>query len=377
MSDKTIREKNTDRLTVHLSDKPVYDIVITEDFTGLPGEVMKLDVASRKLCIVTDSTVSELYLEEVRELLMPCCRLVTSYVFPAGEAHKNLATVQELYEKLIKERFDRSDMLVALGGGVVGDLCGFAAATYLRGISFIQIPTTLLSQVDSSIGGKTGVDFDSYKNMVGAFHMPGLVYTNISTLLSLPDCQFAAGMGEVIKHGLIRDRAYYDWLLEHAGEIQAKALSALRETVVGSNLIKREVVETDPTEKGDRMLLNFGHTLGHAVEKLKNFELLHGECVALGSLAAMHLSEIRGMIAKEDINRFREALKTFRIPDHVPGLTPSAVIEASKNDKKMESGVIKFILLESVGCAYVDRTVTDGEMEQALAFILTQEESHE
>ncbi|WP_294149567.1 3-dehydroquinate synthase [uncultured Clostridium sp.] len=377
MSDKTIREKNTDRLTVHLSDKPVYDIVITEDFTGLPGEVMKLDVASRKLCIVTDSTVSELYLEEVRELLMPCCRLVTSYVFPAGEAHKNLATVQKLYEKLIKERFDRSDMLVALGGGVVGDLCGFAAATYLRGISFIQIPTTLLSQVDSSIGGKTGVDFDSYKNMVGAFHMPGLVYTNISTLLSLPDCQFAAGMGEVIKHGLIRDRAYYDWLLEHAGEIQAKALSALRETVVGSNLIKREVVETDPTEKGDRMLLNFGHTLGHAVEKLKNFELLHGECVALGSLAAMHLSEIRGMIAKEDINRFREALKTFRIPDHVPGLTPSAVIEASKNDKKMESGVIKFILLESVGCAYVDRTVTDGEMEQALAFILTQEESHE
>lgn len=377
MSDKTIREKNTDRLTVHLNDKPVYDIVITEDFTGLPGEVMKLDVASRKLCIVTDSTVSELYLEEVRELLMPCCRLVTSYVFPAGEAHKNLATVQKLYEKLIKERFDRSDMLVALGGGVVGDLCGFAAATYLRGISFIQIPTTLLSQVDSSIGGKTGVDFDSYKNMVGAFHMPGLVYTNISTLLSLPDCQFAAGMGEVIKHGLIRDRAYYDWLLEHAGEIQAKALSALRETVVGSNLIKREVVETDPTEKGDRMLLNFGHTLGHAVEKLKNFELLHGECVALGSLAAMHLSEIRGMIAKEDINRFREALKTFRIPDHVPGLTPSAVIEASKNDKKMESGVIKFILLESVGCAYVDRTVTDGEMEQALAFILTQEESHE
>ena len=259
----------------------------------------------------------------------------------------------------------------------MGDLCGFAAATYLRGISFIQIPTTLLSQVDSSIGGKTGVDFDSYKNMVGAFHMPKLVYTNIRTLLTLPDNEFAAGLGEVIKHGLIRDREYYDWLLSHAGEIEARDLTVLRQTVAGSNLIKRKVVETDPTEKGDRMLLNFGHTLGHAIEKLKNFELLHGECVALGALAAMRLSESRGMITEAETERFKEALMRFHIAVRVSGLTAGDIIEATKNDKKMESGVINFILLKSVGCAYVDRTVTDGEMEEALKFILIQEEINE
>ena len=366
-----------DRLTVHLNGEPVYDIVMTEDFGGLQEEVGKLGISSGKLCIVTDSTVAELYLEEVEKLLSSCCRRVISFVFPAGEVNKNLTTVQNLYERLIRERFDRSDMLVALGGGVVGDLCGFAAATYLRGISFIQIPTTLLSQVDSSIGGKTGVDFDSYKNMVGAFHMPKLVYTNIKTLLTLPDNQFASGMGEVIKHGLIRDVEYYDWLLAHADEIEDRKLPVLRQTVTGSNLIKREVVETDPTEKGDRMLLNFGHTLGHAIEKLKNFELLLGECVALGALAAMRLSESRGMISESETKRFQRALEKFHIATDISGLSIPEIIEATKNDKKMESGVIKFILLKSVGCAYVDRTVTDGEMEEALKFIMTQEETDE
>ena len=377
MNGKNTSENTTDRLTVHLNGEPVYDIVMTQDFNGLQEEVRKHVSASGKLCIVTDSTVSELYLREVAEILSSCCSSVISYVFPAGEAHKNLSTVQKLYERLILERFDRSDMLVALGGGVVGDLCGFAAATYLRGISFIQIPTTLLSQVDSSIGGKTGVDFDSYKNMVGAFHMPKLVYTNIRTLLTLPDNEFAAGLGEVIKHGLIRNREYYDWLLSQAGEIEARDLTVLRQTVAGSNLIKRKVVETDPTEKGDRMLLNFGHTLGHAIEKLKNFELLHGECVALGALAAMRLSESRGMITEAETERFKEALMRFHIAVRVSGLTAGDIIEATKNDKKMESGVINFILLKSVGCAYVDRTVTDGEMEEALKFILTQEEINE
>lgn len=362
-------DESLSRLTVHLDGKPVYDIVMTENFSALRDEVSKLSVESKKLCIVTDSTVAELYLEEVKRILTPCCREVASFVFPAGESHKNLATVQKLYEDLIVNRFDRGDMLVALGGGVVGDLCGFAAATYLRGISFIQIPTTLLSQVDSSIGGKTGVDFDAYKNMVGAFHMPRLVYTNIGTLNTLPDCQFSAGMGEVLKHGLIKDRGYYHWLTEHAEEIWSKEPEALRQTVAVSNQIKRAVVEADPTEKGDRMLLNFGHTLGHAVEKLKNFELLHGECVALGALAAMHLSARRGMIAQEEVNHYRDALISFHIPVKVSGLSKEEVIRATKNDKKMESGVIKFILLSSVGSAYVDRTVTEVEMASALDFI--------
>jgi len=368
MSDITTKE-TMNRLTVHEDGQPIYDIVMTEDFSMLSEEVEKLSTASKRLCIVTDSNVAELYLDEVTALLAPICRKVISYVFPAGEANKNLNTVQKLYETLILNQFDRGDMLVALGGGVVGDLCGFAAATYLRGISFIQIPTTLLSQVDSSIGGKTGVDFDAYKNMVGAFHMPKLVFINIATLNTLPDSQFAAGMGEVIKHGLIKDKAYYEWLLEHAEEIQKKEPAALRHTVSGSNQIKRAVVEADPMEKGERKLLNFGHTLGHAIEKLKGFSLLHGECVALGALAAMHLSAARGMVTEEETARFKEALKAFHIGTQVSGLEKEDIIRATKNDKKMESGIIQFILLKEVGCAYVDRTVTEEEMAAALDYI--------
>lgn len=363
------------RVTVHVDEKPVYEIVMTKDFSSLPEEMKALSIASRRLCIVTDSNVAPLYLNEVKSLLAPGCKTVISHVFQAGEEHKNLDTVRELYRVLIENQFDRNDFLIALGGGVVGDLCGFTAATYLRGISFVQIPTTLLSQVDSSIGGKTGVDFDAYKNMVGAFHMPRLVFTNINTLQTLPDIQFSAGMGEVLKHGLIRDAAYFDWLLENAGAIWKREPEVLCKTVTWSNEIKRAVVEKDPNEKGDRMLLNFGHTLGHAIEKRKEFQLLHGECVALGALAAMHLSEKRSGASfwKEDIARFEKALDTFHISRQVSGLACQAVVEATRHDKKMDSGAIKFILLRAVGDAFVDRTVTEEEMAWALRFILADE----
>ncbi len=365
-----VKNANMNRVTVHLDEKPIYDILMTENFSSLPAEIEKLSVSNRRLCIVTDTNVEKLYLDEVTSLLKPCCKTVISFVFTAGEEHKNLDTVRNLYETLIINHFDRNDMLVALGGGVVGDLCGFAAATYLRGISFIQIPTTLLSQVDSSIGGKTGVDFDAYKNMVGAFHMPKLVFTNINTLQTLPDNQFSAGMGEVIKHGLIKDSAYYEWLIDNSGDIWARKPDVLRKTVTWSNEIKRAVVEKDPTEKADRMLLNFGHTLGHAIEKLKNFELLHGECVALGSLAAMKLGENRGIIKHDATIRFKDALESFHIVTQISGLDKDDIIAASKNDKKMDSGIIKFILLNSIGDAYVDRTVTEEEMKQALDQVL-------
>ena len=327
----------------------------------------------RKVLVVTDDGVPSQYAGQVCSQ----CGEGSVLTLPQGEATKSFEGLQQVLKTLQDKNFHRQDLIVAVGGGVVGDLAGLAASLYMRGIDFVNLPTTTLSQVDSSIGGKTGVDFDSYKNMVGAFHMPKLVYTNIRTLLTLPDNEFAAGLGEVIKHGLIRNREYYDWLLSHAGEIEARDLTVLRQTVAGSNLIKRKVVETDPTEKGDRMLLNFGHTLGHAIEKLKNFELLHGECVALGALAAMRLSESRGMITEAETERFKEALMRFHIAVRVSGLTAGDIIEATKNDKKMESGVINFILLKSVGCAYVDRTVTDGEMEEALKFILIQEEINE
>ena len=237
-------------------------------------------------------------------------------------------------------------------------------------MDFIQIPTTLLSQVDSSIGGKTGVDFDCYKNMVGAFHMPKLVYANVSALKILPPEQFSAGMGEVIKHGLIRDREYYEWILENKEAVRNRELSVCRRLICGSNRIKRQVVEADPTEQNERAVLNFGHTLGHAVEKLKDFSMLHGHCVALGALAALDICVKRGTVPEAEADRYREAMEYFDMPVSVGGLTKEAVVAATKNDKKMEAGVIKFILLDRLGHAYVDRTVTDEEMKDALDAVM-------
>ena len=275
-----------DRINVCRDGKAIYDIVLTQSFDGLKEAVSCLPVKEHKICIVTDSNVAPLYLEEVRAVLAGCCKSVSVFTFPAGEENNHLDTVRNLYEHLILERFDRKDMLAALGGGVVGDLCGFAAATYLRGVDFIQIPTTLLSQVDSSIGGKTGVDFDAYKNMVGAFHMPRLVYANLRTLLTLPEEQFSSGMGEVVKHGLIKNREYYQWLKDNREGIAARNLDLCQAMVYESCMIKKRVVEEDPTEQGERALLNFGHTLGHAVEKLENFTMQAGQCTGNGRYGA-------------------------------------------------------------------------------------------
>ena len=358
------------RMSVHLNDEPIYDIILTESFDRLPNEMIAMGSEKKKLCIVTDTNVAPLYLELIKGLLSGCCREVTAYVIPAGEENKNLDTVRGVYKHLIENKFDRKDYLIALGGGVVGDLCGFTAATYLRGIGFIQIPTTLLSQVDSSIGGKTGVDFDSYKNMVGAFHMPKLVYTNVSVLKSLPFEQFSNGMGEVIKHGLIRDKEYYEWILSNKEAIMDRDPQLLRQMVYGSNLVKREVVEIDPTEQNERATLNFGHTLGHAVEKLMDLTILHGHCVALGALAALKICEGRGYVSADQVERYREAMEYFRMPLTVQGIDKKDVVAATKNDKKMEAGVIKFILLDQIGHAFIDKSVSEEEMEDALSEIM-------
>jgi len=358
-------------MTVHKDGTPIYDIVMETSFEGLAEELKKLKLDGRKVCIVTDSNVASLYLDEVESIAAGCCKQTERFIFPAGEENKNLDTVRSLYEALISMQFDRHDWLLALGGGVVGDLCGFTAATYLRGISFVQVPTTLLSQVDSSIGGKTGVDFDAYKNMVGAFHMPKLVYTNIGTLKTLSDEQFSSGMGEVLKHGLIKDSSYYDWLIDHAEEIQSRDLNILEETVRISNQIKKDVVEKDPTEQGERALLNLGHTLGHAIEKLSDFQLVHGHCVGLGCIAAMAISVKRGMIEEGELSRLISVMKQFHMPVTVGGLLTDDIIETTKSDKKMDSGTIRFILLEQIGKAFVDKTVTADEMAEGLNYILT------
>ncbi len=357
-----------ERLTVHQDGSAIYDILIEPDFHRLGREMASFRVKARKICIVTDSNVAPAYAGQVRGELEESFGQVDIHVIPAGEEHKNLDTVKTLYAFLIRQHYDRGDYLAALGGGVVGDLCGFTAATYLRGIKFIQIPTTLLSQVDSSIGGKTGVDFDAYKNMVGAFHMPSLVYICTATLKTLSDEQFACGMGEIIKHGLIRDRDYLDWLNTNAGAIEDRNLDICEQMILVSDNIKREIVEQDPMEKGDRALLNFGHTLGHSIEKLMGFRLFHGQCVALGCIAASEISAQRGYLKEPEVSMIRDTVRRFRLPVGIEGLhlDLAKVIEVTKSDKKMEAGRIKFVLLKRIGDAYVDHTVSDQEMMRGM-----------
>ena len=337
-----------------------YEIVWDGSYERLAGCVENLKLPAKKACIVTDSTVSELYLEEVKNVLSPLFETVTAFVFPAGEASKNLGTVKDLYTHLIENHFERKDILFALGGGVVGDLPGYAAATYLRGIDFIQLPTTLLAQVDSSGGGKTGVDFDQYKNMVGAFHQPKLVYINTATLKSLPEREYFSGMGEVIKHGLIKDAKY------NITPIKEREHEAVREMIYRSCLIKGDVVERDPKEKGERALLNFGHTLGHAIEKLKDFTWLHGECVAAGCCLAARISQMKGNLTEEEVKDIKEVFIKFGMNGDISELSIKDIIKTTKSDKKMVGDKIKFILLHSIGEAYIDMSVTDDEMENAL-----------
>ena len=366
-----------ERLPILYNKKPCYDIVFTQSFEELWPELQELGCENRRICIVTDSKVNEFYGEEVLGLLDGKCLKAVKYVFPNGEEYKNLDTVREIYKFLIEEGFDRKDMLLALGGGVVGDTTGFVAATYLRGIDFVQVPTTLLSQADSSIGGKTGVDFDGYKNMVGAFKMPSLVYMNIQVLTTLDDRQFFSGFGEVMKHGLIKDAMFYEWLIENMYEICERNLDVLQEMLIKSCTVKKLVVEKDPTEQGDRALLNFGHTIGHAVEKAKNFELYHGECVALGCVAAAYISWKRELLSMEEYYEIRDMFVPFYLPISVDGIDPEEILRLTKSDKKMESGKIKFVLLKKIGKAVIDRTVTDEEILAAINEInFSEEDAH-
>ncbi len=357
-------------LTVNYEGQPAYDICLEPDFCRLSEALSPMKLNSRKVMIITDSNVKKHYLGEVRTILSSCAKLVESISFPAGEASKNLDTVSLCYEQLIHFGFDRNDVLVALGGGVVGDLTGFVAATYLRGIRFIQIPTSLLSMVDSSIGGKTGVDFKAYKNMVGAFHQPKLVYLNLSTLLTLPEAEYFSGMGEIIKHGLIKDLDYYQWLKTQETAIQARDYEALRSMVYRSCHIKRAVVEQDPKEQGERALLNFGHTIGHSIEKLKELSLLHGQCVCLGMAAASYLSLKRGAISEAEYQDILQTMLRFRQPITVQGLSADQVYEVTRSDKKMDADKIKFILLEKIGNAVIDTTVSKDEILSAIQSIL-------
>lgn len=366
--------KMSERLSVLYNKKPCYDIIFTQSFDELWQELAAFVCGEQKVCMITDSRVDEFYGDTVLHMLEGNFSKAVKYVFPEGEKYKNLDTVQSIYRFLIQEGFGRKDLLLALGGGVVGDVTGYVAATYLRGVDYVQIPTTLLSQADSSIGGKTGVDFDGYKNMVGAFKMPRLVYLNLTVLQTLEDRQYFSGFAEIMKHGLIKDAPFYEWLIENMYEICEKDLSVLQEMLIRSCTVKKMVVERDPLEQGDRALLNFGHTVGHAIEKARNFELYHGECVALGAVAAAYISWKREMLSMEEYYEIRDMFVPFYLPISVENIDPAEILRLTKSDKKMESGQIKFVLLKKIGKAVIDNTVTDEEILAAINEIYFSEE---
>lgn len=357
------------RLPVTYEQQFCYDIVLDTDSSHLPQELNSFDLKNHKICIVSDSNVAVAHIERVTKLLSNTAKMVTAFVFDAGEEQKNLRTVNQLYEFLIQQQFDRKDVLLALGGGVTGDLTGFTASTYLRGIRFFQAPTSLLAMVDSSIGGKTGVDFESYKNMVGAFYMPSGVYMDLSVLRTLHDREYLSGMGEIIKHGLIKDAGYYEWLNNNVDAIRNKSMDELMTMIARSCEIKREVVERDPKELGERAILNYGHSIGHAVEKIKDFTMLHGECVAVGMVAASYISNLRGYLTIDELHGIEQTLSAFSLPVSAGSLDYNQVLAVMSKDKKVEAGQIKFILLRNIGEAYIDQTVTTEEIKKAVEYI--------
>ena len=307
-----------------------------------------------KAVVITNDTVAPLYLESVLSGLRASGAECLPIVLPDGEAYKSWETLNKIFDELLSHRCERKTPLIALGGGVVGDLTGFAAATYQRGVPFIQIPTTLLAQVDSAVGGKTAINHPLGKNMVGAFYQPQVVIADMDTLRTLPPRELAAGLAETIKYGFIRDPQFLDWLEKNIERLNAREPEALAYAVERSCQNKAEVVANDERETGERALLNFGHTFGHAIETGMGYGAwLHGEAVAAGMVMAARFSEKLGLIGKSDVQRVVDILLRAKLPVDAPALGAERYLDLMGHDKKVEGGKIKFILLRKPGEAYI------------------------
>ena len=316
------------------------------------AELLASSVPGRDVLVVTNSTVAPLYLQKLRASLGG--RRVAECVLPDGEQHKTLQTVGRVFDALIEARLNRDATVIALGGGVVGDIAGFAAASYQRGVGYVQVPTTLLAQVDSSVGGKTGVNHLGGKNLIGAFYQPLAVLADTDTLATLPERELRAGLAEVIKYGCVRDRQLFDWLELHITKLAGRDPGALAHAIGQSCAIKAAVVAQDERESNVRAILNFGHTFGHAIESATNYETyLHGEAVGLGMLMATDLSHRLGMIDRESKDRVRDVIGRAGLPVDAPRIGAARAFELMQMDKKVLAGTVRLVLLEKLGTAVV------------------------
>jgi 3-dehydroquinate synthase len=337
-------------LNVELAERS-YPIHIGENLLS-KTELILPHLKRKQVAVVTNTTVGPLYLDKLCNPLREQGVSVIPIVLPDGEQYKNTEVLGKIYDALLENRCERSTTLIALGGGVIGDMTGYAAATFLRGVPFIQVPTTLLSQVDSSVGGKTGINHPLGKNMIGAFWQPKLVLADTSTLNTLPDRELSAGIAEVIKYGLIRDADFFSWLESNMAKLLSRDPIALAYAIRRSCENKAEVVAADERESGDRALLNLGHTFGHAIEAGMGYGVwLHGEGVAAGTMLAADLSRRLGWLTDADVARIEAIHRAANLPTVAPSLGTEAYLELMGLDKKVQDGKIRLILLQAIGKA--------------------------
>lgn len=337
---------------------------------GLIGrtELFAPRIKGASVAVVTNSTIDPLYGNQLRAALEPLGKKVTTVVLPDGEAHKNWETLNKIFDALLTERADRKTTLIALGGGVVGDMTGFAAACYMRGVPFIQVPTTLLSQVDSSVGGKTGINHPLGKNMIGAFYQPQAVIADIGALHSLPEREMAAGIAEVIKTAAIKDAEFFEWIEANVEALNRQDESALAHAVKRSCEIKASVVAEDEREGDQRAILNFGHTFGHAIEAGLGYdEWLHGEAVGCGMVMAADLSVRLGKLDEAARQRLVRVIEAAKLPVTAPRLGDDRYLDLMKVDKKTEAGEIKFILLTRFGATEITSAPDQAAVRATLA----------
>ncbi len=359
----------TRTITVNFTSVPderSYPIHIGSGALSQPDLILN-HLPKKRVAIVSNTIVAPLYLEKLSAMLEGQGVAPVPIILPDGEKYKNWETLNLIFDALLAHRCERSTPIIALGGGVVGDLTGFAAATYLRGVPFIQIPTTLLAQVDSSVGGKTGINHPLGKNMIGAFYQPRVVLADTATLNTLPERELRAGVAEIIKYGLIRDSAFLEWLEVNMAKLLARDVTVLIEAVRRSCLHKAEIVEADERESGVRALLNLGHTFGHAIENAMGYgKWLHGEAVAAGTMLAAELSQRMHMISEGDVERIRKLYLQAGLPTVAPSLGSEKYLHLMGLDKKVEGGKLRFVLLKRIGEAVVRSDVPAEVLSRTL-----------
>ncbi len=343
-----------------------YEMRVGDGLLARTGLWLKEKGFSGKAVIITDTTVKDLYGDALSQGLTNAGFKVTTLEVPAGEEQKSLETAGRLYHELTSAHAERTTPILALGGGVIGDLAGFVAATYMRGVPLIQIPTTLLGQVDSSIGGKVAVDHGQLKNTIGVFYQPGLVISDIDTLKTLPATELANGLAEVIKSAAIRNKIFFSYLESSLGRIKPLDVAVLEEIVFQTARIKAEIVEKDEKDLGLRSILNYGHTIGHAIESASDFQLQHGKAVAIGMTAAARISNRMSILDENEVVRLKNIIEKAGLPTEMPNLKIEDIFSAMKHDKKVLQDKVRFVLLKSIGNAFITDEVSLDLVEKVL-----------